>query len=176
MATTAFAITITPFTGWDDVINNSSDIFIAACTSANSLAKAESRSSPKIAAVVDGVARQQVEIVDVLKGNAKLGESHVLMPCTELPCEWPREGDFFIVFAHGFSDNPTNTYLAIEDYRTIPITTTDIAAWTNALAGKTLKEQVKMILEYRAARVNYNIQKDQAEKKRLEDELKDLKK
>ncbi len=48
--------------------------------------------------------------------------------------------------------------------------------WTNALAGKPLKEQIKKILAYRRAALNEEMEREQAEKKRVEDGLKELEK
>ena len=177
-AVTAIAVNMALFNGWDNLIERSPDIFMARRPNITPLAATESTNHSNITATADDVTLCPIEVISTLKGNAKPGPAQLLLfDSSQRGDGSPNQGDMFLVFANNSEgNNLTNTtYHAVESYRIIKIASDiHLAAWTNALAGKPLKEQVKMIVQYRLDTLNEEFAKGQAEKKHLEDGLKEL--
>lgn len=110
------------------------------------------------------VSCSDIEVISVLKGNAKPGLSHL----TSL--YRPFRGEQFLMFASYESNQADTGYSAIENYRLVPINATG-RYLTNEQAGKTVKEQIQMILKIRLKDVNDELVRDNEEKARLELDL-----
>jgi len=154
------AIFVSPFRGWDDLVENSPEIFIARCVSTVDFISA-TKNKPTI--VIDDMVDSGVEVVSVLKGSASPG-------LTSLASQyWPYRGEYFLVFANYKKDEFNAGYSAIEGYRVIPL---DHNFMTNQLTGKTLNEQIDLILARRLADLNGEIARDDEERARIEAGLK----
>ena len=84
------AIPISPFKGWDDLIDKSPDIIIARCMATQDLL------TPKPKSFFSNVFSSDIEVISVLKGNTMPGPSHM----TSL--YFPYRGEYFLVFASSF--------------------------------------------------------------------------
>ncbi len=176
VAIAAFATPIIEFTGWNNLIESSPDIIIARPTGTFSSTSINSTNHPMATTIVDGGMSYPIEVITVLKGVTKPGPAQLWSSFSSRLGELPHQGDMYLVFAGNHGSGLTNCwYNAIEDYRIVFIAP-DIysGAWTNALAGKALKEQIKMILKCRLGSLNEQRQKDQDEEKRIEEGLKEL--
>ena len=149
---TAMAVIISPFTGWDDLTRKSPDIVIARCVT-----------TPNPTVVGDGMISSDVEVLAVLKGDTKPGVARMVSQY------WPRQSERFLMFATYQSNQLYRAYNATETYRIVPL---GRYFPTNALAGKSLDEQIQLVLRRRLEDVNRELQKNAEEKKRLEKGLK----
>ena len=177
-AITGIAVNMAIFNGWNALIEQSPNIFIARRPSPTQPAANESTNDSKITATVNDVTLCPIEVICSLKGNAKPGPAQLLLfDANQRGRFSPQKGDMFLVFANNCEvDSATNsTYGAVEGYR-IVLMGADYrsVAWTNALAAKPLKEQIKYVLEYRFEALSEELARDQAEKQRVEDGLKEL--
>jgi len=177
-AITAVAFNMAIFSGWDNLIERSPNIFIARRPVVVPSAAIESTNRSKITATVDGVTLCPIEIIFSLKGTAKPGPAQLLLiDSFQRGGVSPHQGELFLVCADNCeADNATNSiYHAAEDYRIVVIgPDNQSAAWTNALAGKPVRKQVKYVLKYRLDTLNEELTRDQAEKQRVEAGLKEL--
>ena len=107
----------------------------------------------------DRLIDSDMQIVSVLKGGLTNG------PIVLRSRFWPRQSENYLVFGH-FSDG---IYHAYEDYRVVPL---GVGFSTNELAGKSLDQQIKLMLEYRFNDLNSELERGQKEKQRLEEGLK----
>ena len=146
---TAMAVMISPFTSWDDLTRKSPDIIIARCTT-----------TPEPMVIADGMIRSDIEVMSVLKGDTKQGTARIVSQY------WPRQGERFLMFA---TDQSNQLYNATETYRIVPLSRDFLA---NDLAGKSLDEQIQLVLRRRLEDVNRELEKDAEEKSRLEKGLK----
>lgn len=175
---TAIAAVATPiieFKGWDDLIQTSPDIIIAKRAPQPLINLPINH--PTAITVTDGVIQYPIEVVSALKGGAKLGPALLWSPYSFRRGDvLPRHGDMFLVFSSNGGNDSTNLwYKANEDYRVVIFAPdVDSSAWTNALAGKPLKEQVGKILQYRLDTLNQELARGEAEKQRLEDGIQKL--
>jgi len=162
----ALARPIISFTSWNNLIEQSSDIFIA---------KREDQPFTK-GTVTDGEVPYPGEILYVLKGKAEPCLAEIWL--ADYPSDWPHPNDMFLVFSSNHGTNGTNKwYKAVEDYRVVSIGQAEwIRAWTNALAGKPLKEQIRVIVKNRLSALNGELERGKEEQKRLGDGLKELEK
>jgi hypothetical protein len=169
------ATPVIPFTNWNDIIEQSPDIIIAKRTE-QPLITLPTNGMGAIS-VSDAGLPNPIEVVAVLKGDTKPGPAQLWLPYSFRLGELPHRGDMFLVFARGHSNTPTNlSYQAIENYRIVFVAPDFyFGAWTNLLAGKPLKAQVRKILEYRLSSLDEEMQRLQNEKKRVEDGVKELK-
>jgi len=142
---TAMVVIISPFTGWDDLTRKSPDIVIARCAT-----------TPNPTVIGDGMISSDVEVLAVLKGDTKPGVAHMVSQY------WPRQGERFLMFATYQSNQ---LYNATETYRIVPLSRDFLA---NDLAGKSLDEQIQLVLRRRLDDVNRELEKDAEEKSRLE--------
>ncbi len=153
---TAVAITIIPFTGWDNLTTGSPDIIIACCAKTPDLISV--RNDGVVIERKDGVIDTDMEVISVLKGSTVRGPARVRSQY------WPRQAEQYLIFGY-FHDG---SYQAIETYRVIPL---GLSFSTNMLSGKTLTEQIRAVLSYRLGQLNREIEQKQEEKKRLEEGL-----
>jgi len=155
----AVAIPVTKFKSWDDLISKSPEIIVARCIATVDFNSA----SNKTPIITDGMIGSDIEVVSVLKGNSKLGLSHMTSQ------HWPYCGEYLLVFANNQKDQFNTGYTAIEDYRVIPI---NRFFQTNDLSGKVLDEQIQLILNGRLKTLNEELARANEEKLRLETGLK----
>lgn len=142
------AVPYFPFRGWDDVKTRSEDIIVARCSE-----------TPDQPAYKDAVFKVNITVESVLKGTTDLG------PATLDSLYRPRQGEHYLVY----STYHDGGYDAVEDYRVIPL---GFYFSTNMLAGKSLDEQVHMLLQHRLDDLNRELADGQKEKQRLEEALK----
>jgi hypothetical protein len=156
---TALALLVGRFTSWNNLIEQSPDIIIARCTATQDGMK------PEPTNFFGNVFCSDIEVISVLKGNAKLGLSHL----TSL--HRPLRGEHYLMFASFESNQVYTGYSAIEEYRLVPINVPMSSYLTNALASKTLKEKVNLILSWRLKELNDELVRDNEEKARMELDL-----
>ena len=159
LATTSLglALLVDDFTSWGDLTERSSDLVIARCIAT------QDGLSPKPAISFANVIGSDIEIISILKGDTKPSLSHM----TSL--YQPYRGEVFLLFANHYSDQSNLIYRATEAYRIVPLKgffQTNLLA--NLLAGKTLKEQVQLVLAHRLKDLNQELAKNNEEKERIE--------
>ena len=175
----AIAVNIPLFNGLDDLVERSPDIFIARVAASPPSAIVEPTNSIQITADVNGVVPAAIEILDVLKGEAKPGPSLVWLDDPPRFGVLPRQGDMFLVFAikHDGIGTTNSSFTAIEDYGTVIFAREPhFTTWTNAFAGKPLRAQIEKVIQSRLRALDQEVARDQEEKKHLEDGLKELSK
>jgi hypothetical protein len=153
----ALAVATRPFSGWDSLIQHSPDIIVARCTQTPDPYPAVKDGVLTI--FKDGVVPSSLEVALVLKGETHATGTYLH--------SWvlPRQGEYYLIFSQyldGF-------YQAIEPYRIVPL---GLEFSTNGIAGKTLDEQVRGLLERRLNALTEQIKNEQEEKQRLEEGLK----
>jgi hypothetical protein len=154
-AGTAWALLVGRFTSWTDLIEQSPDIIIARCVATHDGLKPEPTKS------YVNVFFSDIEVISVLKGTNRLGTSHLTSEAR------PFRGELFLLFANYESNQDDTGYAAIEDYRVIPIVAGPNSWLTNRLAGKSLNEQVQMIINWRLSDLNHEMERDNEEMARL---------
>jgi hypothetical protein len=157
-ATVAFAVVIRPFTDWRTLTDGSSDILILRCTRTPDPVGTSHNGIMR--EIRDGIVDSEVRPVFMLKGT---GASQVSVLSSQY---WPRQGEDYLVF--GMVHN--GSCQAIEPYRVVPL---GISFSTNVVAGKTLNERIRAVLEYRLEAVNRQLREAQEEKERLTQGLKE---
>jgi hypothetical protein len=153
-AVTAFAVFTNKFKTWSDLTEQSPDILIAQCVSTLGDTKTK-----RPVAVIDGVIHSEIEVVCVLKGSTKPG------PTRMASRYWPFQGEKFLLFANYENNQFFSGYNAVEEYRVISL---NRYFQTNVLSGKTLNEQIQLILTNRLNDLNGELARGQEEKRRLE--------
>ena len=151
-AVSAFAVGLFPFTSWDDISTKSPDIIIARCT-------VTAPDGP----IGDGMAWSDVEVLSVLKGDTKPGAARMVSQYV------PRQGERFLMFSTYQSNELYRAYNATETYRVVPLGRYFL---TNGLTGKTLDEQIQIMLRHRLEELSRELKNGADEKKRLEEGLK----
>ena len=150
-AVTAVARLAEPFHSWQYLQNETPCILIARCGSW----------TPPVPNVgIINAPRSDVKILvrAVLKGTNTLGIAR-LQTNHKL-----REGEYYLAFAN-FHDGIFDAY---EDYRVVPL---GEPFGTNLIAGKSLEEQIRTLLQRSAAYLDHEIQEQAEEKRRIEDGL-----
>ncbi len=146
---TAMAVFILQFTSWDDLTKNSPDIIIARCTK-----------PPVVMISNDGMNWADIEVMSILKGGSKPGAARMVSQY------WPQQGEQFLMFAINYqSNNLYQAYNATEEYRIVPL---GRFFQTNELTGKSLDEQVQLVLRRRLDDLRVELKNGEEEKKRLE--------
>lgn len=138
-----------PFTSWEDLTQKSPDIVLACCTATTS--------NPE--SFVNGMIVSEIKVTAGLKGDNKAGAAKMVSRY------WPHQGDCFLMFSTHVSDQLFTGYNAVEHYRIIPINRYFQAS---QLAGKSLAEQIQLILSRRLADVREELDRLAKEKNRLE--------
>ena len=149
---TAAAVIILPFTSWDDLTKKSPDIIIARCASA-----------PNPTVIGDGMISSDVEVLAVLKGDTKPEAARMVSQY------WPHQDERFLMFATYQSNQLYRAYNATETYRIVPL---GRYFPTNELAGKSLDEQIRLMLRRRLEDLSRELKRGAEEKNRLEEGLK----
>jgi hypothetical protein len=155
-AGTAWALLMGRFTSWTDLIEQSPDIIIARCVATHDGLKPGPTKSDYVNAFFS-----DIEVISVLKGTNRPGPSHLTSP------DRPFRGELFLLFANYASNQDDTEYEAVEDYRVIPIVAGPNRWLTNQLAGKSLNEQVQMIINWRLSELNHEMERDNEEMARL---------
>ena len=151
-AVSAFGVPVLPFTSWDDISKKSPDIIIARCT-------ATTPEGP----IADGMVWSDIEVLSVLKGDTKPGAARMVSQHA------PRQGDRFLMFSTYQSNDLYRAYNATETYRVVPL---GGYFSSDELKGKTLEEQIRLLLQHRLEDLTRELQQGAVEKKRLEEALK----
>ena len=149
---TAMAVIILPFTSWDDLTKKSPDIIIARCAT-----------TPNPTVIGDGIIWSDIEVFAVLKGDTKPGVARMVSQYL------PHQEERFLMFATYQSNQLYRAYNATETYRIVPLSR---YFPTNELAGKSLDEQIRLVLRRRLEDVNRELERLAKEKSRLEEGLK----
>lgn len=152
VVSTTVAYIVQPFPGWNVLTDTSSGIIIARCSKTPDPYNVTYKG---MLVDPDDLIESEIEIVLVLKGNTRPGTGHLRSEY------WPRQGEYYAVFAL----NEPDYYQATESYCIVPL---GIHFPTNMLAGKTVNEQIRALLQYRLDELNQDVVKAQDEKKRLE--------
>ena len=145
------------FPGWDNMVKISPNILIAICKSS------PGRMRVTNLIVIDnpdrgGIVVSDIQVVSVLKGgNVPEGTEATLQSQY-----WRYQGEEYLIFATSYD---SSTCQALDAYRVVPL---GHFFPTNILAGKSLEEQIKTLLQYRLNNVNRELEHGQAEKARLE--------
>ena len=150
------AYVMLPFPGWSALEHKSHDIIIARC---NVTPDPTAVGKDGVERNLRGLIESEIQIISLLKGITNSGAA-------QLKSEyWPRQGEYYLVFA----DYNYGFYEAHEPYRIICLGT---YSPTNMLAGKSLNEQIRALLQYRLDMLNREIEQAQEEKSRIEEGLK----
>ena len=150
-ASSTFAVFLFPFTSWRDLTKKSEDIIIASCAV-----------TPPIG-FDDGMTWTDIEVLSVLKGDTKPGTARMVSQY------WPRQAERFLIFSTYQSNHLYRAYNATETYRVVPLGRYFL---TNELTGKTLDDQIQLVLRHRLDELTRELKEGAEEKKRLEEELK----
>ncbi|HEY5233556.1 MAG TPA: hypothetical protein VIK35_08495 [Verrucomicrobiae bacterium] len=142
---------IAPFHGWDNLTETSPDIIVVQCGK-------PTPPNPNVI-IMDGTkSDSEIQIISVLKctndlSSARLQTDHDL-----------RQGEDYLVF--GYFDG--GICKAYEEYRVVPL---GVNFSTNSIAGKTLNEQIQILLQSAINNLGNEIQKNEEEKERLEESV-----
>ena len=151
-AGSAFAVIMLPFTSWGDLSKKSPDIILARCITT---------ADPKI--IADGMIWSDIDVIMVLKGDTKPGTARMVSQYL------PRQGDRFLMFSTYQSNELYRAYNAAETYRIVPVGRYFL---TNALTGKSLDEQIQVVLRNRLDELSRELKEGADEKRRLEEAFK----
>jgi hypothetical protein len=153
----ALAVIVMQFAGWDELTKISSNIIIVKCN------RSTSEDAGKIYDIEGGMVESDVNVVEVVKGAAKIGPDHILSQT------YLFQGDYYCLFATKGSYGTDEVYCAIEPYRVINLGS---SFSSNILSGKSLDEKMQTILKWRLDRLKRELELGQEEKQRLEEGLK----
>jgi hypothetical protein len=155
--TAALAVITVSFPGWDQLTADSPDIIIARCT------QTPLPVVTRYQIQMDLVVHSDMEVVSILKGvtNGIASENLKLGPTALRSMYWPRQGEYYLIF----SSYHAGSYEAIEDYRIVPL---GLLFPAEAIDGKSLDEQLQILLKQGHLYLNREIQKDEDQKQRLE--------
>jgi hypothetical protein len=162
-AGSAIAVVFKDYHDWPTLEHDSQAIIIARC-----------KSTPEWMHYTNGVlimnpalglVESEMEVEAVLKGtNSPTGT-----PIRFGSEFWPRQGENYLIMAQSYDGVLCR---ANEKYRIIPL---GLFFTTNALTGKTVEEKIRQMLQFRVDHLDQQLQEDKAEKQRLDNALKDLK-
>jgi hypothetical protein len=148
-AANVFSRMLNDFSGWSQLLADSSDIAIVHC---------EQSTLALHLSTVDGATKSDCAITVLLplKGtnicnSTRLWTDHKL-----------QQGEKYLVFGHCDS----GIYQAFEEYRVVPLGT-DFS--TNLITGKLLDEQLQILFKRRLDTLNRQIKEEQDEKQRFEE-------
>lgn len=156
VAATALGVMVTPFRGWRNLTQSSTDIIVARCSSTPDPSRPDKNGVTE--EIVDGVVDSEMNLISVLKGATNSGLVRVTSQY------WPRQDECYLIFATHYA----GYYQAIEPYHIVPL---GLGFSTNILANKTLEEKIQTLLDYRLANLNKQIKQEAEEKQRLEQGL-----
>jgi hypothetical protein len=148
--------TVIPFPGLQSIIRSSHDIIIARCTMTPDPFNVKTNGI--WVDMSDGLIDSQIHVVSALKGDAELKQSRITSEY------WLRQGEYYLIFA----DYHDGYYQAFEAYRVIPL---GMHLPSSLLTGKTLDENIKILLQRRLDNLNRQMKEEQEEKQRLEEAL-----
>jgi hypothetical protein len=149
---TAAAVIVGKFTSWDDLRDESPSIIIARCTAVSDTGL-----------IVDDMVWADIEVLSVLKGHAWFGRARMVSQYR------PHPGERFLMFSTNQVDRRYPVYNATEAYRIVPF---DSDVLTKQLIGKSLTEQIQLVLRQRLEDLNRSWKNADEEKKRLKEGLK----
>ena len=156
MAVAVLAVPTQVFKSFRELTQESPIIIIVHCVETPNMTAVENNGVLKEASY--GSIKSDVDITSVLKGLARPEKSILISECAL------RQGEYYLVFG-----NPFNAYCqAVEQYRIIPL---GLDFSTNMIAGKTLDEQIQVLLQRRLSNLNRQMKDEQEEKQRLQEGL-----
>lgn len=129
LSTTAFAVLISPFTSWEDLIAKSPDIVIARCIA-----------TPEQMIVINGMIWSNIEVMSVIKGDTQQGAARMVSQFGQCHDEQ------ILVFATHESNKTYRGYNATEAYRVVLL---DQELRISELAGKTLYQKIELALRHK---------------------------
>jgi hypothetical protein len=141
---TGSALQLGIFSGWNKLVEDSSDIMIVSILQCSY--------SP------NGVGDSDATVISVLKGNVKPG------PLLVRSTFFPYQGECLLIFANHEGNQTGQVYDAYEGFRVVPL---NRSFRTNELAGKLLNEQIQFILNSRLKDLDEELARDNEEKIRL---------
>lgn len=152
VASTASAVLLSEFAGYDWLEQHSPDIFVARCvTNPPTLLPSNSES------IVNAFS---IQVVSSIKGTNR----YVTAPLSSM--HWLNVGDNYLIYGR-FEDG---ICYATEEFRVIPLGRELWAGtFTNLIAGKPLPEQLQILLKRALENVNRNMNREREEKQRLEE-------
>jgi hypothetical protein len=149
------------FPGWAELTRISPHVVIVKCKSSpesTHVINGVMNPNPMTTGRMGGVTLSDIEIVCNLKGTNSEATSSLTLWSEYRPCQ----GDEYLLFATDMKG--TNVY-ALDIYRIVPL---GHSFDTNSLKSLNLKQQVKVMLEYRLRYLNRELKQGQEEKTRLE--------
>lgn len=153
------AVVMYAFSSWDFLTETSPDIVIARCSRTPDPYR--DHGSGPTGSLFD----TDIEVVSILKSATNWGTEVLDAPpkgSSRLSSAfYPRQGEYYLIFSVFYD----HEYQANESYRVVPL---GLTINTNALTGKTLEEQIMMLLQKRLNSLNLEIKQGQEEKERLE--------
>lgn len=152
-----FGTLIDRFKGWSYLIDNSPDIVIARCTATLGF------TPPDVAPKMQLYPQADIEVISILKGATKPGLSRLSSFYS------PYQGELFVIFGSYMTSGTNSWYNANEEYKIVPL---NRHFRLSDLNGKTLDEQIQIILASRINDLKNEIAQDNEEKERLKQGLK----
>jgi len=159
------------FPGWDRLQDISTDIFVARCSETP-----DPDNMTHYGHRVDfqGLYYANVEIISVLKSGTNWTTTMVCPPKPGLAriqtAYCPQQGEYYLIFANPETDyytrrQATNYWDATESFRFVPL---GAHFSTNAIAGHPLNIQMQTLFKASAFHLEKQIQREQAQKQRIE--------
>jgi hypothetical protein len=155
VAASVMAYTTLEFPGWPPLIQSSPAIVIARCVATP---VTDSPGNNVVQRDMRGLIESDIEVVSVLKGDTN-STANRLISAYE-----PFQNEFYLIFVRANIDG----YQAFEDYRIVPLGT---EFNPETLQGKTLEQQIQMLLQRRLDNLNRQMKEEEQEKDRLEQAL-----
>jgi len=153
------------FPGWDSLTQKSPYIIIVKCKSSPGKERQVNggkMSNPLPAGPLGGIVLTDAEIVFVLKGKDLKPQTPIVLWSRY----WPLQGESYLLFATDFDGENSH---AFDEYRVIPL---GHSFETNSLMGKTLDDQIQILLQSGINNLDSEIKRDTETKQRLESGLK----
>jgi hypothetical protein len=152
LASTALAVMMMHFPGYDWLNEHSSDILVVRCITNPPTLLHSSLTDPQINIF-------SIEVITVIKGTNFSGFVSLVS------AQWLNQGDNYLIFG----DSEKGAFRAFEDFRVIPL---GRELWTgvltNAIAGKSPDERLQILFKRAIDNLDRQIKKEQEEKQRLE--------
>jgi hypothetical protein len=151
----ASAVITYPFTSWVELENGTPDIVIARCTETPDPYNIRTTNGNYL--LFEGTIESKIDVLSVLKGATKPG------PALLSAEFWPRQRECYLIF--GIYDD--GKYHAYGDFHVVPLGTE--AHSTNQLAGKSLDDQIKVLVHARLVDLKSLAEQVKRDIERMED-------
>jgi hypothetical protein len=157
------AVVTYSFSDWERLTQKSPDIIIARCSRTPDPYR--DHGFGPTGALIDA----DIEVISIMKSSTNWGREPLEKAATgvaRVSSEfYPRQGEFYLIFSILYD----HRYQASEAYRVVPL---GLTFNTNSLSGKTLDEQIQMLLKQRLNNLKQQMKDEQEEKQRLEEGIK----